>query len=184
MLADGYIKTLKAQFIQLRRWTYGASDVAYVVNQGFFKKNKVPKLNLLPKLWRLLEGHVTWAVGPLLVLSGGFIPAFFSPNSYTAQTLPQLVSRIQTIALLAAIATLFLALKTLPPKPARYKNHRTAFMVLQWAYLPLTTIVYNSFAALYSQTRLMFGWYISKFDATEKAVVMESGKTVTSGKDD
>src|SRR5882757_9570818 len=40
VLTEGYIKTLKAQFIQLRRWTYGASDIAYVVNQGFFKKNK------------------------------------------------------------------------------------------------------------------------------------------------
>src|SRR5665647_282241 len=43
VLTESYIKTLKAQFIQLRRWTYGASDIAYVVNHGFFKKNKVPK---------------------------------------------------------------------------------------------------------------------------------------------
>jgi hypothetical protein len=46
-------------------------------------------------------------------------------------------------------------------------------MVLQWAYLPLTTLVFNSFAALYSQTRLLFGRYISTFDVTDKAVVSE-----------
>jgi len=107
VLTEGYIKTLKAQFIQLRRWTYGASDIAYVVNQGFFKKNKSTQHDLLPKLWRLLEGHVTWAVGPLLVLAGGFIPAFFHPNSYTANQLPIIVSRIQTVALAAAFVTLF-----------------------------------------------------------------------------
>jgi len=183
VLADGYIKTLKAQFIQLRRWTYGASDVAYVVNQGVFRHNKVPKVDLLAKFWRLLEGHVTWAVGPILVLVGGFIPAYFNPNSIAANQLPLIVSRIQTVALIAAVATVFLALKTLPPKPLRYKRHRSLFMILQWAYLPVTTLVYNSFAALYSQTRLMFRWYISKFDVTEKAVVKESGETVTSGKD-
>lgn len=172
VLTDSYRKTLKAQFVQLRRWTYGASDVAYVVNQGFFRPNKVPRLDLFAKTWRLFEGHITWAVGPILVLAGGFIPALFNPKSFAANELPIIVSRIQTVALIAAIATLFLALQTLPPKPARYKHRRTVWMVLQWVYLPVTTIVYNSFAALYSQTRLMFGWYIDKFDVTEKAVVV------------
>jgi len=40
-------------------------------------------------------------------------------------------------------------------------------------YLPVTTIVYNSFAAFNSQTRLMFGWYIDKLDVTEKAVATD-----------
>ena len=43
-------------------------------------------------------------------------------------------------------------------------------MLLQWLYMPITTIAYGSFAALYSQTRLMLGWYLTKFDVTDKAV--------------
>ena len=174
VLAETYVKTLKAQFVQLRRWTYGASDIAYVVDKGFFKPNKVPKPDLLAKTWRLLEGHVTWAVGPILVLFGGFIPSLFHPKSYTANELPIIVSRVQTVALVIALVTVFLALKTLPPKPARYKRHRSLFMVLQWVYLPLTSLVYNSFAAFYSQTRLLLGKYMSKFDFTEKAVVTQN----------
>ncbi|MFZ2513206.1 MAG: hypothetical protein WAW63_01990, partial [Candidatus Saccharimonadales bacterium] len=173
VLSDTYRKTIRAQFLQYRRWTYGASDVAYVVHMGLFRKNTVPKLDLLAKIWRLLEGHVTWAVGPMLVLFGGFIPALFHPKSYAALELPLIVSRVQTLALVIAMVTVFLALRTLPPKPARYKHHRSIFMVLQWAYLPLTTLVFNSFAALYSQTRLLFGRYISTFDVTDKAVVSE-----------
>ncbi len=178
VLTDKYIKTLKAQFIQLRRWTWGASDVAYIVNEGFFKQNKVPRLDLFAKLWRLLEGHVTWATGPILVLVAGFVPAIFHPQNFAAYELPLLVSRIQTVALLFGLAIIFVALKTLPPKPARYKHHRSLFMVLQWVYLPVTTIVYNSFAALYSQTRLMLGWYIGKFDVTEKAVVTKDKEVI------
>jgi len=79
------------------------------------------------------------------------------------------------VALAIASITVFLALKTLPAKPLRYKRHRTLFMVLQWVYLPVTTLVFNAFAAMYSQTRLMFGRYMSKFDVTEKAVVSETG---------
>lgn len=177
VLTDSYTRTLKAQFIQLRRWTWGASDVAYCVNQGFFKKNKVPKHDLIAKIWRLFEGHVTWATGPILVLGAGFIPAFFHPQSFTANELPLIVSRVQTVALLTGLAILFIAIKTLPPKPARYKRHRSLFMILQWVYLPITTIVYNSFVALYSQTRLMFGWYLS-FVVTEKAVVTKDKEVI------
>jgi len=174
VLSGTYIKTLKAQFIQLRRWTYGASDVAYVADKGFFTKSKTSKTDVTFKFLRLLEGHVTWAVAPVLLVSAAFIPALFNPNSYAANELPLLVSRIQTIALLGVAGTLFLSIKALPPKPARYKAHRTVFMVLQWVYLPVTTILYNSMSAFYSQTRLMFGLYYDKFDFTEKGVVKDT----------
>ncbi|HEX9153456.1 MAG TPA: glycosyltransferase family 2 protein, partial [Candidatus Saccharimonadales bacterium] len=176
VLSDNYRRTLKAQFVQLRRWTYGASDIAYIVDKGFFHKNKVPRLGLIARTWRLTEGHVTWASGPILALTSGFVPALVSPQSLAANELPLIVSRIQTVALLFIIVTIFICLKTLPPKPERYKRHRTIFMIMQWAYLPVTAVVYNSFAAFYSQTRLMFGWYMDKFDVTDKAVVTETGQ--------
>jgi cellulose synthase/poly-beta-1,6-N-acetylglucosamine synthase-like glycosyltransferase len=170
VLSDTYLRTLKAQFIQLRRWTYGASDIAYIANQGFFKKNKVRKLDVIAKFLRTLEGHVSWASGALLLAFAAFVPLLINPQNFAANELPLLVSRIQTIGLAGAMASLFVSLKTLPPRPARYRRHRSLFMVLQWAYLPLTTIAYGSVAALYSQTRLMFGWYLTKFDVTDKAV--------------
>lgn len=170
VLASTYLKTLKAQFIQLRRWTYGASDVAYIATKGFFQKNKVPKLDLIPKLLRHIEGHVHWAVGSILLAAAAFVPVLFNPNDYMANMLPLTVSRIQTVGLVGIFASLFVCLKTLPPRPERYKKHRTIFMVLQWLYLPVTNIVYASFAALYSQTRLMLGRYLTYFDTTEKAV--------------
>lgn len=180
VLSESLLKTLKAQFVQLRRWTYGASDVAYVIHKGFFTKNNISKVDVFAKAWRLFEGHITWAVGAILVLFGGFIPSLFTDESYTAVELPIVVSRIQTVALIMLLSMLFLAMRTLPPKPLRYRNHRTIFMVLQWVYLPFTTIIYNSFAALNSQTRLIFGKYLSKFDVTEKAVVKQvGGKKVT-----
>lgn len=174
VLAEGYRKTLRAQFVQLRRWTYGASDVAYVVEQGFYKKNKISKVDLWAKLWRLLEGHVTWAVGPILIAISGFLPALFNPKSFAANELPLIVSRVQTVGIVALLITVFMALRTLPPKPARYKRRRTILMVLQWVYFPFTTLFYNSLAAFNSQTRLIFKRYLTKFDVTEKAVVVET----------
>lgn len=177
VLSDNYRRTLKAQFLQLRRWTYGASDIAYIIDKGFFHKNKVPRLGLWARTLRSIEGHVTWAAGPLLALLGGFIPSLVAPQNIAANELPLIVSHVQTVALLFILVTIFICLKTLPPKPARYKRHRTILMIMQWAYLPVTAILYNSFAAFYSQTRLMLGSYMDKFDVTDKAVVVsESGE--------
>lgn len=184
VLSTTYWKTLKAQFIQLRRWAWGASDVAYVAEKGFFTPNKVPKLDLFFKFMRLLEGHITWAVAPIILAFSGFIPRLLNPKDldkigFSSDQLPHIASRVQTIALLGIFITLFLSVKMLPPKPERYKRRRSVFMMIQWVMLPVTTIAYNSFAALYSQTRLMFGRYYDKFDVTDKAVVTEDkGKVI------
>jgi hypothetical protein len=170
VLADGYLKTIKAQFMQLRRWTYGASDIAYIADKGFWHANPIPKLNVLNKLLRTLESHVSWATGVALVFVSGFIPPLLHPQSLAANELPLIVSRVQKIGLATAVISVYICLVTLPPRPARYKRHHSLLMLLQWVLTPITSFCFGSIAAFNSQTRLMFGWYISKFDVTEKAV--------------
>lgn len=176
VFASTFRRTLVAQFIQLRRWAWGCSDIAYLAEMGFFRKNNVNKFDLIAKFWRLFEGHISWATASLLILGAAFIPALLNPDNYAASQLPIMASRIQTVALVGIVVTFFLSLLTLPPKPARYRHHRTLFMMLQWVYLPLTTIVYNGLSGLYSQTRLMLGKYMDTFDVTEKAVASDTKK--------
>lgn len=183
VLAEGYWRTIRAQFVQLRRWTYGVSDVAYVATKAFFTKNSVSKLDALAKLLRLLEGHVTWATGTILVFGAAFIPPLVHPQSYAALALPLMVSRIQRIGLFGLFASVYVCLVTLPPRPARYKRHRSILMILQWALTPVSSICFGSLAAFNSQTRLMFKRYLSKFDVTEKARVSERGKLITTEAD-
>jgi cellulose synthase/poly-beta-1,6-N-acetylglucosamine synthase-like glycosyltransferase len=179
VLADGYIRTLRAQFVQLRRWTYGASDIAYIADKGLFHKNRVPKIDLISKFFRLLETHVSWAVGVLLIYFAAFIPPLVHPNALAANELPLIVSRVQRIGIAGLLISVYVCLVTLPPRPARYRRHRSILMLTQWIFLPLTSIAYGSLAAFNSQTRLMFKKYLSKFDVTEKATVSESGKRTT-----
>lgn len=179
VLADTYVKTLKAQFIQLRRWTWGASDIAYFVDKAFYSKNSVPKFDKWMKFGRLVEGHVSWAVAPVILAFAAFIPVFFNPENYAANELPIVVSYIQRLALAGALVSIYVCFKTLPPKPLRYKRHRTLFMLLQWVYMPVASLVYSASAALYSQTRLMFGKYLDKFDVTVKAVVTDTDGVVS-----
>lgn len=174
VLSDTYKKTLYAQFKQLRRWAYGASDVPYVASRIFSRKRRVPLLEGLIKFWELLDGHVTLATVSIMVALGGWVPLLLNPESarsVSAHRLPDVVSLLQQIALLGLCISIFLAFKMLPPRPERYKRSRNFLMIIQWVLMPITAIFYGSISALNAQTHLLMAKYLDKFDVTEKATV-------------
>lgn len=164
--------TLKAQFIQLRRWDYGASDVAYVGNLLFSKNREVPFWRTFTKFVRLLDSHVTGAMIAPIVAFGGWVPMIMnlSDRGMTVFNLPMVVSVVQTIASVGIFVTILMSLKMLPERPARYRKTKKILMVLQWLLAPVIALVYSSAAAYYSQTRLMIGHYMENFDVTKKVV--------------
>ena len=172
VLSDSFFKTLKAQWVQLRRWDYGASDVAFVGTYLFSKKRTVKFWPLLAKFVRLLDGHVTLAAIAPIVAFGGWVPLLFNIESrdLLSHNLPLVVSRIQMVAAMMLFISILLSLKMLPPRPARYKKTKKIIMVLQWIMSPVIAIVYSSFCAFYSQTRLLFALYMEKFDVTKKVI--------------
>ena len=183
VLNETYKKTLKTQFIQLRRWTYGASDIAYIADKGLWHKNAISKVDVLAKLYRTLYTHVNWATNALLIWYIGLVPPIFHPQSIAANSLPLIVSRVQRIDMVTLVFLMYVSIVTLPPRPARYKRHRSIFMLAQWVTLPITSIVFGSIAAFNSQTRLILKKYLSRFDVTTKTVVKASGRKVTTAAD-
>ncbi len=179
VLSDTYRQTLKAQFIQVRRWAYGASDIPYVANLGFRGKSKrvVPLADVTFKFFRLLDTHVSWGSASLLLLLAARIPLLIGPKadkSIIAHQLPVIASYAQTVALAGLFIAILLSMKLLPKRPAKYRRHRTFLMLIQWILLPVTSIIYGSFAAINSQTRLMIGKYLEKFDLTHKGIKSDS----------
>ena len=172
VLSDTYKKTLKAQFIQLRRWAYGASDIPYVATRIFTRHRNVPFGPSVARLLRLIDGHVTLASIAILVAVGGWVPLLINSEAardISAHQLPEVISGVQRVAMVGLFITVFLGFKMLPPRPARYKRHRTLWMLLQWFLMPVTAIAYSAMAAFNAQTHLLLGKYLDKFDVTEKA---------------
>lgn len=172
VMEDTLWKTLKAQFVQLRRWDYGASDVAYVGVRLFSKERQMPFLSLFAKFVRLLDGHVTLAAMAPIVAFGGWVPRLlnFQSRELLTYNLPSTVSWIQMIASVGIMITIIVSLRMLPPRPVGYSSKRTLMMVLQWVLMPVVAIIYQSFTAFYSQTRLLTGNYMEKFDVTKKII--------------
>ena len=174
VIDETFLKTVKAQFVQVRRWYYGASDVAYVGTRLFTsRKNRpVPFWQLFPKFWRLLDGHVTLAILAPIVAFGGWVPMIMNVSSHNmvAYNLPNIVSVVETFASVGLIVSVLVSFKLLPKRPAKYRKTKNIVMILQWILMPITSIIYQSLAAFYAQTRLMLGLYMEKFDVTKKII--------------
>ncbi|MDR1970219.1 MAG: glycosyltransferase family 2 protein [Candidatus Nomurabacteria bacterium] len=174
VLSNTYRKTLKAQFIQLRRWAYGVSDVAYVANNLLKKGSKVKFFAGWTRFFRLLEAHLTQACIAPIIAIGAWAPLYLNSEAahrtIIANDLPLVVAKIQMIAIFGLMITVCVSITMLPSRPKRYKKSKGIMMVLQWVLMPINAIVYSSASAYTAQMRLLFGKYIEKFDVTEKAV--------------
>ncbi len=174
VIDETFWKTIKAQFVQVRRWYYGASDVAYVGVRLFAKKSErvVPFWQLFPKFLRLLDGHITLAILAPIVAFGGWVPMIMNVSSHEmiAYSLPSIVGVVETFASIGLIVSVLVSFKILPERPAKYRKGKNISMIIQWVLMPITSILYQSVAAFYSQTRLMLGKYMEKFDVTKKVV--------------
>ena len=174
VIDETFWKTVKAQFIQVRRWYYGASDVAYVGTRLFTsRQNRImPFWQLFPKFWRLLDGHITLAIMAPLITFGAWVPMIMSSSAHTmvAYNLPNIVSVVETFAMLGLVITILISFRMLPKRPAKYRKGKSLAMLIQWILIPVTSILYQSIAAYYAQTRLMLGKYMEKFDVTKKVV--------------
>ncbi|NCU38005.1 glycosyltransferase family 2 protein [Candidatus Saccharibacteria bacterium] len=179
VMADTLKKTLVAQFKQLRRWGYGVSDIPYVATRIFTKKRNVPFWEGLARFIRLVDSHITLATMAIMIAFGGWVPLLVNPassRSIAAHSLPVVVSYVQQVAMIGLFITILLMLKMLPPRPERYKRHRTVFMVLQWFLMPFTSVFYSSLASFNAQTHLALGKYLDTFDVTEKATLASQEK--------
>lgn len=171
VMTNSLKSTLIAQFKQLRRWGYGASDIPYVGVRLFTRQRNVPFFAGLARFLRLIDSHVTLATVAILVAVGGWVPLLLNPeaaNDIAAHNLPEVISYLQRAALVGIFVSVVLSLRLLPPRPARYRRTRTLGMILQWFLMPVTAILYNAAASLSAQTHLALGKYLDKFDVTEK----------------
>ncbi len=179
VMSEKLTRTLHAQYVQLRRWAYGASDIPYVAERVFTRKRTAPFWDAFLKFIRLVDSHISWASAPFILLLGAFAPLFLSSESsrsIIAHQLPTIASGIQQTALIGLAVIIVLSFRMLPERPKTYTWRRNVSMLLQWVMAPLLGIVYSSAASLYSQTRLLLGKYLDRFDVTEKMVVKHDTK--------
>jgi hypothetical protein len=172
VLVPGLWRTLVNQYKQKRRWAWGIEHFPYLVNQCL-KNKEISLWERLVLIFRLLEGHISWAAASLLIALAGWIPLVLNPHfrsTVLAFNLPIMARNLLGLTWIGIIISTAISYLLLPPRPAKYSYWKTISMLIQWILVPISAIFFGSIPAIDAQTRLMLGKYLG-FWVTEKTVV-------------
>jgi hypothetical protein len=164
--------TIKEQYLQKRRWSWGVSDIPYVFEHAI-KDKKIYWLDRYANALILLEAHWSWATGSLIMALYSWIPILINPDfrgSVLAYNFRLLYGDMVLIAYIGMIVSLVIStLLILPRRRNRKSTLRIAFdWILTPLMLPITNIFFSSLPAFDSHTRLMLGIKPTVFRVTEK----------------
>ncbi len=161
-------RTVRSQYKQLRRWSWGCSDIEYVI-PAFIADKKIQKIEKVRKTIYLIYNHLFWAGGPFMLFFIGYVPwVFYSvDHSLAVFTVPIATSLIFTILFATVIFPSILSLHIMG-KYSKFRIRDYLYNIVQWIAVPILTLTLFSIPAIESQIRLFFGKRIDDFDTTQK----------------
>jgi len=162
VLSDSFWNTVRAQYLQMRRWSWGIEHFPYLVVTSLHD-HKISWAKKITEIWRMLDGHFSWATASIFILTAAWFP-FLMNNTFNESPLsyylPFWASRLLTLAMSGLLISMSISFWLLPPKPPKYGAWSYFEMLLMWILVIVNSSLFGSFPALESQTRLMFGWYL------------------------
>ena len=172
VLAENFTNTMKEQYFQKKRWSWGVSDIPYVMEHTFNDK-KIPFFDRWANALILWESHLSWSTTSLVLASSAWVPIFLDGKFQTdilAYSFPYVYTRFVMIAWTGMIVTLVISTLLAPPRHGKKPFSRIVFdWILTPIIMPISSILFSSFPALESQTRLMIGKPLEVFRVTVKS---------------
>ena len=158
--APTFWKTMVNLYKQQRRWAWGVENIPYLLS-GFSKAKLIPLRQKLYWAFNSVEGFHSWATNSLLIFALGWLPLFIGKNGFDetvlSYNLPAITRAIMLFASIGIASSAILSVILLPPKPEGIRFRHYFLYLFQWAFLPVTLIVFGVIPALEAQTRLMIG---------------------------
>ncbi len=169
-VAKNIFRTIINIYKQQKRWAYGVGDIPYFL-YGFLKNKKIALRKKLSLTIELIEGHFSWATASIMIFLLGWLPLIMGGPEFSqtimSYSLPKVISRLMTLAMMGLVSSIYLSFILLPPKPPEYGKYKYLFLAISWLFFPFMMIFFGSLPALEAQTRLMMGRYMG-FWVTEK----------------
>ncbi len=164
-----YAEALKNRYLQAQRHAWGATDLAFAVDQAK-KHPEIPWRVKLPRIFKILETHLIWSTNWFILTLGALLPTLVNPKfmqTSLGYNLPKFSQLILTTCLLALVVTIILDLRL---RPEELKNKSLKGKILefaQWILMPIATLFMAVLPGLDAQTRLMLGKRI-EYKVTKK----------------
>jgi len=166
--SETYWETLKDQYLQLRRWAWGSTDIGFAVSKAWKQRKKLPTFRTIRRVFVLIEGHYMWATTPLVLMMATPIPKYINKDfseSVTAYNMNLLLGNFFKFALVGIFVALGVSMIMLPKHPKGLKGRLSS--MLMWLLLPITTVIFGAIPAIDAQTRLMLNKRLD-FNVTKK----------------
>lgn len=167
--STSFLKTLKNQYGQFKRWAWGVSDDPYII-KNYFLSPDVPFWPKTLRTIRIIEDHFLWPVNWFIITFGINILSIINPRfSRTAIgfNLPRLSSAILSVCLLSLAVILYIDSKQRPPRPKEVSRWKALLIPFEFILMPISGFIFTALPGLDAHTRLMLGKYL-EYRVTEK----------------
>ena len=160
---ESWWRSLKNLYLQQRRWAWGTEHIPYLLWQ-FRLNKKISWTKKVTTLFHEWEGKWSWAVVAILITLIGRLPLWVAGDEVRQSALffnaPNILEVLMTMAMLGLFVSAIMSMLILPRRPGNQPRHRYLFMILQWALVPVSLILFSSLPCLDAVTHLMFGKYL------------------------
>jgi hypothetical protein len=168
--ARSYPRSLAQQYMQIRRWAWGVTDIPYYVHQALTHP-EIPLRRRIHRLADLWSDHINWAIAPFVLIFGSNLPLFLNPafrQTTLGQNLPFYTATMLTIAFCILVLLVYIEDRIAPRRPAGWSPFRRLLTYLEWLAVPIVGVLFSNLPALDAQMRLLTGRYL-EYRVTEKA---------------
>ncbi|MCX6796221.1 MAG: glycosyltransferase family 2 protein, partial [Candidatus Falkowbacteria bacterium] len=171
-MGERFWQTAKMLYKQQRRWGWGVENLPYLSFNTIKNWRVLPLKKMISRILIQIYGFHSWATNALIIAIIGWMPLLLGGARFEATVLstnlPFVARTLMIIAMVGLLLSSILSTLLLPPKPKNFGFSKRLFMLLEWALLPVTIIVFGSLPGLEAQTRLMFGKYLGFFVTSKK----------------
>jgi len=167
-----YWESLKAQYVQNRRWAWGVTDISYALTRFLELRKKFPVAAFVARFLRAAEQHVLWPVNWWIITLGAILPPFLNPSfRYTTLgfNLPKISSFILTLCAIFFLFVIIVDFLMKPPRPEHFKKRLLPLTVIQYLLMPVTAFFFSSLPGMDAHTRLLLGKRL-EYKVTEKII--------------
>lgn len=168
--ARTYWRSMAEQYLQVRRWAWGVTDIPFVVRNAV----RHHEISFWSRFWRIVNlfgEHINWAIAPFVITFGATLPLLLNPyfgETTLGQNLPIFASAMLTMALASLVVLIIVEHRIVPPRPTEWGVAQRMVSYVQWIFLPIVGMFFSTLPALDAQTRLLTGRYL-EYRVTEKA---------------
>ena len=165
-----YWESLKAQYLQNRRWAWGVTDIAYAITRFLKNRRRTSFPAFLARFILAAEQHLLWPVNWWIITLGAALPPLLNQSfRYTTLgfNLPKVSSVILTLCAIFFVFVIIVDFLMRPPRPKSFKKGLLPLTIIQYVLLPITGFFFSALPGMDAHTRLLLGKRL-EYKVTEK----------------